>query len=75
MRVKVCYWREKVPGTYSADNRFPCFILTEGEESRLHIYGIPSLEYPGLVKVGPAPLRLPSNQLSRPTRRCATTWA
>lgn len=53
-RVKVCYWREKVPGTYSADKRFPCFILTEGDESAAHIYGLPSHEYPGLVKVGPA---------------------
>ncbi|XP_003978476.2 peroxisomal sarcosine oxidase [Takifugu rubripes] len=51
MRMKVCYWREKVPGTYDANNRFPCFILTEGEESEHHIYGLPSHEYPGLVKV------------------------
>lgn len=55
MRMKVCYWREKVPGTYSADKRFPCFILTEGAESEAHIYGLPSHEYPGLVKVGHAP--------------------
>lgn len=52
MRVKVCYWREKVPGTYDADKCFPCFILTEGEESKAHIYGLPAHEYPGLVKVG-----------------------
>lgn len=52
--MKVCYWREKVPGTYDANNRFPCFILTEGEESKHHIYGLPSHEYPGLVKVGGA---------------------
>lgn len=58
-RVKVCYWREKVPGTYSADKRFPCFILTEGDESAAHIYGLPSHEYPGLVKVGPAGPALP----------------
>lgn len=54
--MKVCYWREKVPGTYDANNRFPCFIVTEGEESEHHIYGLPSHEYPGLVKVGGAPV-------------------
>uniref|UniRef100_H3CHB8 Pipecolic acid oxidase n=1 Tax=Tetraodon nigroviridis TaxID=99883 RepID=H3CHB8_TETNG len=51
MRMKVCYWREKVPGTYSADRQFPCFIMTEGNEFPAHIYGLPSHEYPGLVKV------------------------
>lgn len=52
LRMKVCYWQEKVPGTYSADRRFPCFILIDGEESKGHVYGLPSHEYPGLVKVG-----------------------
>lgn len=49
----MCYWKEKVPGTYHINKRFPCFLLTEGDESKYHIYGLPSLEYPGLVKVGP----------------------
>lgn len=53
VRVKVCYWREKIPGTYGADKRFPCF-LAEWDESQGHIYGLPSHEYPGLVKVGHA---------------------
>lgn len=78
MRMKVCYWREKVPGTYSADKRFPCFILTEGAESAVHIYGLPSHEYPGLVKVGRAPPFLstpPSPTDSSSPHRCVTTWA
>lgn len=47
----MCYWKEKVPESYSVKRRFPCFLLTEGEESKEHIYGLPSNEYPGLVKV------------------------
>lgn len=61
----MCYWREKVPGTYSADSRFPCFIVTEGEESEQHIYGLPSHEYPGLVKVGGAPVTTVTLQRGR----------
>ncbi|KAK1900033.1 Peroxisomal sarcosine oxidase, partial [Dissostichus eleginoides] len=49
-KINVCYWKEKVPGTYDVKKRFPCFLLTEGEESDKHIYGLPSNEYPGLVK-------------------------
>lgn len=59
--MKVCYWREKIPGTYSADKRFPCFIVTEGEESKSHIYGLPSHEYPGMVKVGHTAGHAPSH--------------
>lgn len=62
-RVNVCYWREKIPGTYSADQRFPCFILNQGTESGAPIYGLPSHEYPGLVKVGPAPAPPPAPPL------------
>ncbi|XP_069581829.1 peroxisomal sarcosine oxidase, partial [Brachyistius frenatus] len=50
VKLNVCYWKEKVPGTYGVQQRFPCFLLTEGEESKYHIYGLPSNEYPGLVK-------------------------
>lgn len=66
--MKVCYWKEKIPGTYNADKRFPCFILTEGEESKYHIYGLPSLEYPGLVKVGHAAGHAPFNHGNGPFR-------
>ncbi|KAF1394368.1 hypothetical protein PFLUV_G00026410 [Perca fluviatilis] len=51
VKINVCYWREKVPGSYNVKQRFPCFLLTEGEESKENIYGLPSNEYPGLVKI------------------------
>ncbi|XP_028275355.1 peroxisomal sarcosine oxidase [Parambassis ranga] len=51
VKINVCYWKEKVPGTYDVKRRFPCFLLTEGEESSQNIYGLPSNEYPGLMKV------------------------
>ncbi|XP_035536242.1 peroxisomal sarcosine oxidase [Morone saxatilis] len=51
VKINVCYWKEKVPGSYNVKQRFPCFLLTEGEETKEHIYGLPSNEYPGLVKV------------------------
>lgn len=51
VKINVCYWKEKVPGTYDVKQRFPCFLLTEGEETNEHIYGLPSNEYPGLVKI------------------------
>ncbi|KAL2096168.1 hypothetical protein ACEWY4_008316 [Coilia grayii] len=50
-KINVCYWREKVPGSYSIHKRFPCFIQVEPLESKHHIYGLPSNEYPGLMKV------------------------
>ncbi|KAI3354682.1 hypothetical protein L3Q82_019176, partial [Scortum barcoo] len=51
VKINVCYWKEKVLGTYDVKRRFPCFLLTEGKESNEHIYGLPSNEYPGLVKI------------------------
>lgn len=51
VKINVCYWKEKTPGSYHVKNRFPCFLLTTGEETDVHIYGLPSNEYPGLVKV------------------------
>ncbi|XP_044210838.1 peroxisomal sarcosine oxidase [Thunnus albacares] len=51
VKINVCYWKEKVPESYNVKRRFPCFLLTEGEESNEHIYGLPSNEYPGLVKI------------------------
>ncbi|CAB1348083.1 unnamed protein product [Coregonus sp. 'balchen'] len=26
IKMNVCYWREKVPGSYNVQHRFPCFI-------------------------------------------------
>lgn len=51
LRINVCYWREKVPGSYNVQQRFPCFIQVESKESNHDIYGLPSNEYPGLMKV------------------------
>ncbi|XP_013854992.1 peroxisomal sarcosine oxidase [Austrofundulus limnaeus] len=36
---------------YHVKKRFPCFIQTESEETKEHIYGLPSNEYPGMVKI------------------------
>ncbi|KAK3531692.1 hypothetical protein QTP70_025925 [Hemibagrus guttatus] len=51
VRINVCYWKEKVPGSYSINNRFPCFIQIHPKEAEHDIYGLPSNEYPGLMKV------------------------
>ncbi|MCJ8740069.1 hypothetical protein PDJAM_G00054570 [Pangasius djambal] len=51
LRINVCYWKEKVPGSYSISNRFPCFIQMKPKEAEHDIYGLPSNEYPGLMKV------------------------
>ncbi|KAM6931583.1 peroxisomal sarcosine oxidase isoform 3-T3 [Lycodopsis pacificus] len=53
VKMNVYYWKEKVPGTYDVKQRFPCFLLTECEETKYHIYGLPSNEYPGLMKMTP----------------------
>ncbi|XP_062409143.1 peroxisomal sarcosine oxidase isoform X2 [Sardina pilchardus] len=50
-KINVCYWREKVPGSYGIHNRFPCFSRQDGPEVDQIIYGLPSNEYPGLMKV------------------------
>lgn len=49
LRINVYYWREKVPGSYSVSQAFPC-ILSLGQAPH-HIYGLPASEYPGLMKV------------------------
>lgn len=51
IKINVCYWKEKTPDSYNVRNRFPCFVLTSAEESDVHIYGLPSNEYPGLMKI------------------------
>ncbi|XP_030633638.1 peroxisomal sarcosine oxidase [Chanos chanos] len=51
VKINVCYWGEKVPGSYHISRRFPCFVQVESKESKHHIYGFPSNEYPGLMKV------------------------
>uniref|UniRef100_A0A493TGA8 Pipecolic acid and sarcosine oxidase n=1 Tax=Anas platyrhynchos platyrhynchos TaxID=8840 RepID=A0A493TGA8_ANAPP len=51
LRINVCYWREKEPGSYSAGTATPCFMALGLPEAPHGIYGLPALEYPGLVKV------------------------
>ncbi|XP_064379328.1 peroxisomal sarcosine oxidase [Dromaius novaehollandiae] len=51
LRVHVCYWKEKVPGSYSAERPFPCFMAVGLPQAPHGVYGLPSCEYPGLVKV------------------------
>ncbi|XP_067866509.1 peroxisomal sarcosine oxidase [Heterodontus francisci] len=50
LRINVCYWKENVPGTYGISKGFPCFVKIS-DSTQHHIYGLPSNEYPGLVKV------------------------
>ncbi|XP_013358875.1 PREDICTED: peroxisomal sarcosine oxidase isoform X2 [Chinchilla lanigera] len=47
--INVCYWTEKVPGSYSVSQAFPCFICMDLAPH--HIYGLPGGEYPGLMKI------------------------
>uniref|UniRef100_A0A673V2T0 Pipecolic acid and sarcosine oxidase n=1 Tax=Suricata suricatta TaxID=37032 RepID=A0A673V2T0_SURSU len=53
LRINVCYWREKVPGSYSVSQAFPCFLGLDLSPAPHHIYGLPSGEYPGLMKNTP----------------------
>ncbi|XP_069135738.1 peroxisomal sarcosine oxidase-like isoform X1 [Argopecten irradians] len=48
-RVKVCYWKEKVKGTFSS-RQFPVFSQMNAVGPYL-VYGVPCEEYPELVKV------------------------
>lgn len=51
LRINVCYWPEKVPGSYGVSQAFPCFLVLDLSLTPHHIYGLPSGEYPGLMKV------------------------
>lgn len=49
LRINVCYWREKVPGSYSISQAFPCILALNLTPHP--IYGLPASEYPGLMKI------------------------
>ncbi|KAM9257237.1 peroxisomal sarcosine oxidase [Cariama cristata] len=49
--IDVCYWREKEPGHPSTGRASPCFITLGLRRAPHSVYGLPALEYPGLVKV------------------------
>ncbi|XP_060597744.1 peroxisomal sarcosine oxidase-like [Ruditapes philippinarum] len=56
LKITVCYWEEKNGKHFSIEN-FPTFMSESGTGNNT-IYGLPSEEYPGLVKIclhhGPA---------------------
>lgn len=49
LRINVCYWRERIPGSYGVSQAFPCFLWLGLYPH--HLYGLPAGEYPGLMKV------------------------
>ncbi|KFP78203.1 Peroxisomal sarcosine oxidase, partial [Acanthisitta chloris] len=51
LRIDVCYWREKKPGSASMGSVTPCFLTLGLSQAPHGIYGLPSIEYPGLIKV------------------------
>ncbi|KAG7281403.1 hypothetical protein CRUP_029852 [Coryphaenoides rupestris] len=46
LKINVYYWKEKVPGSYHVQGRFPCFLQAECPEGPHHIYGLPSNDDP-----------------------------
>jgi glycine/D-amino acid oxidase-like deaminating enzyme len=52
--LPVTYWKQLIPGAYSSKKGFPVIFNSR----HTNVYGIPELEYPGLVKIlhhgGPA---------------------
>ncbi|XP_078278934.1 peroxisomal sarcosine oxidase [Rhinoraja longicauda] len=51
LKITVCYWKEKIPGTYGISKGFPCFIRINNDPAVHDFFGLPSNEYPGLMKV------------------------
>ncbi|NWV66899.1 SOX oxidase, partial [Malurus elegans] len=51
LRIDVCYWREKQPGSANLGSVSPCFLTLGLSQAPHGIYGLPSIEYPGLMKV------------------------
>ncbi|NXP25224.1 SOX oxidase, partial [Scytalopus superciliaris] len=51
LRIDVCYWREKQPGSTTAGTVSPCFLTVGLTQAPHGIYGLPALEYPGMVKL------------------------
>eukprot|EP00112_Aurelia_sp_Birch-Aquarium-sp1_P004379 Seg1494.10 transcript_id=Seg1494.10/GoldUCD/mRNA.D3Y31 product=Paxillin protein_id=Seg1494.10/GoldUCD/D3Y31 len=50
MKINVWYWKA-ADADYSAASGFPCFIEYTFKDGRdWHLYGLPNLEYPGLIK-------------------------
>ncbi|NXF84328.1 SOX oxidase, partial [Sclerurus mexicanus] len=51
LRINVCYWREKQPGSTRMGTVSPCFLTVGLSQAPHGIYGLPALEYPGMVKL------------------------
>ncbi|NXC27489.1 SOX oxidase, partial [Campylorhamphus procurvoides] len=51
LRINVCYWREKQPGSTSMGTASPCFLTVGLSQAPHGVYGLPALEYPGMVKL------------------------
>ncbi|NXU52429.1 SOX oxidase, partial [Turnix velox] len=51
LRIDVCYWREKEPRSSSTGEVTPCFITMGLNQTPHDIYGLPSIEYPGMMKL------------------------
>ena len=50
IRISVCYWKERNRAEYSL-GKFPTFYQNEAIDGKYSVYGLPSMEYPGYVKV------------------------
>ncbi|XP_017932202.2 peroxisomal sarcosine oxidase isoform X2 [Manacus vitellinus] len=53
LRIDVCYWREKEPKSTNTGSVSPCFLTVGLSQAPHGIYGLPALEYPGMVKNTP----------------------
>ncbi|KAM9320554.1 peroxisomal sarcosine oxidase [Gastrophryne carolinensis] len=51
LRINVCYWKEKNPVGSSLLQNFPAFLSINPNGEEHEVYGLPCLEYPGLVKI------------------------
>ncbi|NXF11161.1 SOX oxidase, partial [Smithornis capensis] len=51
LRIDVCYWREKEPGSIGTRSVTPCFLTLGLSQAPHGIYGLPALEYPGMFKL------------------------
>ncbi|KAM6118279.1 peroxisomal sarcosine oxidase [Phoenicopterus ruber ruber] len=51
LRIDVCYWRKKERGSPGAGRTDPCLMALGLSQAPHGVYGLPALEYPGLVKV------------------------
>ncbi|KAM8977048.1 peroxisomal sarcosine oxidase [Pelodytes ibericus] len=49
--INVCYWKEKTPGASGLLESLPCFLAMDLNGEKNEVYGLPSQEYPGLIKI------------------------